>query len=187
MIRCYITDRHSAGGTAGVLDCIGRALRQGVDLIQIREKDMQARDLLALLEQAMALPNPGGTRILVNTRADVAIAAGAHGLHLPADSIPAARWRVLIPRGWIITQSCHTLDEVRAAKDADFILFGPVFAPRSKPGEGVGLEMLARAVRVSPAPVLALGGITASNAEECMQAGAAGIAAITLFQTPDPC
>lgn len=166
MIRCYITDRHSAGGTAEVLHCIGRALQQSVDLIQIREKDLPARNLLALVEQAVALPNPGGTRILVNTRADVGIAAGAHGLHLPAESIPAARWRAMLPPAWIVTQSCHTLDEVRAAMDADFILFGPVFAPRSKPGEGVGLELLARAIRISPAPVLALGGITASNAGE---------------------
>ncbi|MBX9601933.1 MAG: thiamine phosphate synthase [Bryobacteraceae bacterium] len=186
MIRCYITDRHSAGGTANVLRWIARALEQRVDLIQIREKDLSARELFALARQALTLPNPGGAGILVNTRADVALAAGAHGLHLPAGSIAPPAWRRIVPAGWIITMSCHTIPEVRAAAGADFLLFGPVFDPRSKPGQGAGLAALAQAVRATPVPVLALGGITSGNANECMAAGAAGIAAVTLFQTPDP-
>ena len=123
----------------------------------------------------------------MNTRVDVALAAGAAGAHLPAGSPAPHVWRALTPPGFLIGVSCHTLDEVRAAEDqgADYAVFGPVFAPRSKATglEPRGIEGLVQAVRAVRIPVLALGGITATNAEDCVQAGAAGIAAISLYQS----
>jgi thiamine-phosphate pyrophosphorylase len=187
VLRCYITDRRSLPPGSALIDRIAANLNAGVDWVQIREKDFSARDLLDLTVQVLSLPNPHGSKILVNTRVDVALAAGAAGAHLPAGS-PAPRvWREITPRGFLIGVSCHTLDELRAAEDqgADYAVFGPVFAPRSK-GTAVkprGIEGLTQAVRAVRIPVLALGGITAANAQDCVQAGAAGIAAISLYQS----
>ena len=185
-IACYITDRRLLAPPAALLDAIARNLAQGTDWIQIREKDLPARDLFHLVRSALALPNPSGSRILVNTRVDVALAAGAAGAHLPAGSPPAKTWRPLTPPGFLIGVSCHTVDEVRAAESdgADYAVFGPVFAPRSKasPLAPRGLEDLSRAARAVRIPVLALGGITSVNLEDCLAAGAAGVAAISLFQ-----
>ena len=123
----------------------------------------------------------------MNTRVDVALAAGAAGVHLPAGSPASHAWRVITPAGFLIRVSCHTPDEVRAARNqgADYVVFGPVFAPRSKATslEPRGIEGLTQAVRAVRIPVLALGGVTAANAEDCFQAGAAGIAAISLYQS----
>jgi thiamine-phosphate pyrophosphorylase len=117
----------------------------------------------------------------------VALAAGAAGAHLPAGSPAPHHWRAITPPEFLIGFSCHTLDEVRAAQDdgADYAVFGPVFAPRSKATalEPRGIEGLAQAVHAVRIPVLALGGITAANAEDCRQAGAAGIAAISFYQS----
>jgi thiamine-phosphate pyrophosphorylase len=186
-IRCYITNRRSLAGSIALIENIARNLTAGVEWIQIREKDLSARDLFDLTQQVLSLPNPHDSKILVNTRIDVALAAGAAGTHLPAGS-PAPRiWRAFTPPGFLIGVSCHTLEEVRAAEDqgADYAVFGPVFAPRSKAAalEPRGIEGLAQAARAVRIPVLALGGITAANAEDCVQAGAAGIAAISLYQS----
>jgi thiamine-phosphate pyrophosphorylase len=185
--RCYITDRHSLPAGISLIDNIARNLADGVEWIQIREKDLSTRDLFDLTRQALSLPNSHRSRILVNTRLDVALAAGAAGAHLPAGS-PAPRfWRAITPPGFLIGVSCHSLDEVCAAQDhgADYAVFGPVFAPRSKAAglEPRGIEGLAQAVRAVNIPVLALGGITAANADDCILAGAAGIAAISLYQS----
>ena len=187
MLRCYITDRHSLPAGVTLIDNIACNLADDIEWIQIREKDLSAQDLLDLTRQVLSLPNPHGSKILLNTRVDVALAAGGAGAHLPAGS-PAPRiWRALTPPGFLIGVSCHTLDEVCAAQDqgADYAVFGPVFAPRSKATglEPRGIEGLAQAVRAVSIPVLALGGITATNAEDCIQAGAAGIAAISLYQS----
>ncbi len=185
-ITCYVTDRRLLTPPAALLDVIARNLERGIAWIQIREKDLPARDLLNLVESTLALPNPAGSRILVNTRVDVALAAGAAGAHLPAGSPPPKTWRPLTPPGFLIGVSCHTVDEVRAAESdgADYAVFGPVFAPRSKasPLAPRGLEDLARAARAVRIPVLALGGITSANREDCLAAGAAGVAAISLYQ-----
>jgi thiamine-phosphate pyrophosphorylase len=221
LIRCYITDRHTLRGET-LLDAIARNLRSGPDWIQIREKDLSARDLFSLVQAALVLPNPRGVRILVNTRADVALAAGAGGLHLPSGSpaprrfrslandvahalMPAAppllatpaevssglstqHARVIAPRhGFLIGVSCHSVAEVAAAEaaGADYAIFGPVFAPFSKASDlpPRGLEGLHQAAAAVSIPVLALGGITAANTANCVQADAAGIAGISLFQS----
>ncbi len=186
MKRYYITDRNHAGGTERLLEFVRRRLAEGVGMIQVREKDLPARELVSLVEQVLAMPNPGGARILVNSRADVALACGAHGVHLPGDSIPPRELHPIVPEGFRIGVSCHTPEEARRAEaeGASFVVFGPVFPPLSKPATGppAGLEELATVCRAAGIPVYALGGVTAGNAPDCIRAGAAGIAAISMFQ-----
>ena len=182
MLLYAITDRTQLA--TPLVERIGLLLAAGVDYLQIREKDLGGRELLALVDEVMALPNPHGTRILVNERVDVALAAGAHGVHLPAHAPPPSRIRAIAPAGFLIGVSCHTAEEVKGAdaEGADLVVFGPVFETPSKRvyGPPVGVEALERAARGRRMPVLALGGITLDNFRQCR--GAAGIAAIRLLQ-----
>jgi thiamine-phosphate pyrophosphorylase len=166
-----------------LLDAIARNLVAGVTWIQIREKDLSARALFQLVDAARKLPNPHATKIIVNTRADVALAAGAAGVHLPSGSPPARFWR---RPGFLVGVSCHSVDDVQQAEaeGADYVVFGPVCPPRSKTalGEPRGLEGLRCAAAAVKIPVLALGGVTRDNSDACVSAGAAGIAGITIFQ-----
>ena len=180
MRRYYITDRKQVGGVDPLIECIAR--NAGVDWIQIREKDLPVRDLCDLVRQALKVA--GESKVLVNSRVDVALASGAHGVHLPAGSIPPLEWRRIVPAGFLIGVSCHTVAELQAADAADFAVYGPVFRPLSKADyrPSIGLDGLREGCRAARVPVLALGGVTWENAVDCVAAGAAGVSGITLFQ-----
>lgn len=183
MIRYYITDRRQLGGIDRLLESIARNIAAGVEYVQIREKDLPPRDLAALVRKVLAIRGAHPTKILVNTRADIAIACGADGVHLPSDT-PILNHGI---PGFLTAVSCHTIDGLCEAQSAgaSFAVYGPVFPPRSKlhTGPVTGLDQLREACRAVRIPVFALGGITSENAAACIQSGAAGIAAITLFQS----
>lgn len=158
--------------------------RAGVDFIQVREKQLSGRELLAFCRKLRAAIPPGRPKLLVNSRLDVALAAGFDGVHCPADGLPPSRLRPLVPPEFLIVQSCHSAVEVVTAEGADFCVFGPVFTTPSKLAFGppLGLEALGAATQCGR-PVLALGGVNPGNAAQCLAQGAAGIAGIRLFAT----
>ena len=158
-----------------------RAAREGVEMFQIRAKELSARELSGLVRSVLRVAQR--SRILVNTRTDVALACGAHGVHLPAESMTPDTVRRITPGGFLIGVSCHTIQELRAAEreGADFAVYGPVFPSVTKSLTPIGIEAFREAARSVRLPVYALGGITARNAEQCIAAGAAGVAGISLF------
>lgn len=182
---CYITDRRALG-TSGLLPRIAAAVGAGVNLVQIREKDLSARELALLTREALGLARNTSTRIIVNDRLDVALALGADGIQLGRASLPIAEARRMAPPKWLIGASCHSLKEALDAESsvADYILLGPIFPTPSKFrfGPPLGIERLREVAGRVKIPVLALGGITLERVRECREAGAAGIAAIRLFQ-----
>jgi thiamine-phosphate pyrophosphorylase len=246
----YITDRTQFPGPEHrrrerLLEKMAEAARAGVDYIQLREKDLPARELELLARDAVRICRETGnekreTKLLVNSRSDIALASGADGVHLPTDDVLAsdarAIWSAVLTRNLkleapcgreaerseagrpqepapsevegksgaergscVIAVSCHSLDEVRLAEahGADFAVFGPIFEKRGT-SLSVGLDALraachrsargdrkTEAVEFGTMPVLAIGGITVENARACFEAGAAGIAAIRLFQQHD--
>ena len=200
---CYVTDRRAfpppsrctastpSGWAAHLLDTIARAVATGVDLVQLREKDLTGKALLDLA-QAANVRAPG--KLIINDRLDVALAARAAGVHLGGESVPVSEVTRLrgnggestLPHGFLVGRSCHSLEEALEAErsGADYVFFGPVFATPSKAqfGPPQGLDALAAVCRGLRIPVLAIGGITLESAATCVAAGAAGIAAIRLFQ-----
>src|SRR5262252_293433 len=134
MVRYYITDRRSAGGQERLLVYVQRAIDAGVDLIQVRERDLSGRELTSLTAQILRLSAGSRTRILVNDRTDIAMAAAAHGVHLRDDSVSPQDLRCVVPAGFVVAVSAHSRNGILRAQTegADFVVFGPVFAPRSK-------------------------------------------------------
>ena len=196
MLVYYITDRAQFAGNEDqrrrqVVERIRWAARCGVDFIQLREKDLGGRELEALAGTAVEAIRGGGhkTRLLINSRTDIALAAGAAGVHLRAKDISPAEVRRVWRNAGIeseptVAVSCHTQPEVIAAESAgaDFAVLAPVFEKQNRARTaGAGLEALQQACR-QPIPVLALGGITLANANSCLHAGAKGIAGIRIFQ-----
>jgi thiamine-phosphate pyrophosphorylase len=172
LLSYFISDRLLCGGLPQLLDIIVRQMARGVDYIQIREKDLPAREVFAFVSAVLSHRAESKSKILVNDRADIARAAGADGVHLPSESPNAT-----LP-GLIVFRSCHTIEQVRLA-NADFVTFSPVFTSPGK-GQPAGLEAL-RLACVQGQRVFALGGVTLANAAACVEAGAVGIAGIRLF------
>lgn len=190
-----MTDRNALSGTPAtarelLLERIKIAAQAGVDWIQIREKDLSGRELAALAGEALRIA-PAPCRILINDRLDVACAIRAAGLHLTEQSFPIVDAKKFVkerglPSPFLVGVSTHSLQAARAAADsgADYVIFGPIFATPSKSiyGPPQGIDRLAEVCRSISIPVLVIGGITAEKASACAVAGAAGIAAIRLFQ-----
>jgi thiamine-phosphate pyrophosphorylase len=186
---CYITDRRALGPRQ-----LGRLIETtaeaGIDMVQIREKDMPARAVLDLATSALDITRGTSTRIVVNDRLDIALATGADGVHLGGESMPAAAvrgaLRPAVKDSFWIGVSCHSLDEVRAAEaaGASYVLLGPIFDTASKRvyGPPLGLEALREAARICRIPLLAVGGVTLERVRPCLEGGATGIAGISIFQ-----
>jgi thiamine-phosphate pyrophosphorylase len=184
---CLITapGRSADDDERELLARLAAAARAGVQLIQIRRSDLDGGALARLVEQAILAVRGTSTRVLVNDRVDVALAVGAHGVHLRADSMPAGAVRSLAPPGFVIGRSVHDTGEAVAAAGQgglDYLLFGTVFATRSKPDTLLsGTEALRTACASVALPVLAIGGMTPSRLGEVARAGAAGFGAIGFF------
>jgi thiamine-phosphate pyrophosphorylase len=173
----------------GILQLAEAAVAARVDLLQLREKNLNARVLYELSRQVAELAQGSVTRVLVNDRADIARAAGANGVHLTTASLEASVIRRAFGAEFLIGVSTHSAEDVRAARHqgADFVVFGPVFETESKRayGEPLGLEMVKKVTaQLESFPVLAIGGVTIERVASCFRAGATGIAAIRLLNDP---
>jgi thiamine-phosphate pyrophosphorylase len=188
-IICLVTAGH--GREHALLDLIAEAAQAGIDLIQIRERGLDDRALLNLTRHAVEATRGTASRIVVNDRVDVALTARASGVHLRGDSFAAGGIRALAPPGFLIGRSVHDPAEAAAVESGggcDYLLFGTVFPSTSKPptdpiaGPGALREVCTRV----GIPVLAIGGISIENVRQVAACGAAGIAAISLFERGDP-
>ncbi|MGE3536669.1 MAG: thiamine phosphate synthase [Candidatus Tectimicrobiota bacterium] len=190
--RLYVvTDRQQTGGRA-LDEVVAAAARGGAGAIQLREKDLSARDLYALGARLQAALAPYNVPLFINDRLDVALALAAAGVHLAGHSLPTAEARRLLGSGPLLGVSTHSLDEARHAADegADFVVFGPVFTTPSKLAYGPpqGLQRLTELTRQLTIPVLAIGGIDLTNLSQVLEAGAYGVAMIrAVLAAPDPC
>jgi thiamine-phosphate diphosphorylase len=190
-VICLVTDRRrlvsGSAAPATARRClvaqVRRAVDAGVDLVQVRERDLPAASLAALVAELLDVTRGTSTRLVVNDRIDVAIACDADGVHLRGDSIPTEAARRLAPRGFLIGRSVHGAEEAVAAGGADYLVAGTVFRSASKDATAalIGIDGLRAIVRAADRPVLAIGGITDARLDEVARSGAAGIAAIGLF------
>jgi thiamine-phosphate pyrophosphorylase len=210
LLLYYITDRMQLANDEEnrqrrLLDKIEEAAAAGVDYVQLRERDLSIRKLESLAKEAIGRVRGTATKLLINSRVDVAISVGADGVHLRSNDLPASEARAIWAKSTgrtdcLIGVSCHSPTEVLSAEGhgADFVVFGPVLGKQGSERPPVGVDALRTAShRGVPAdkkvetgrsllmPVLALGGVTLENALVCVEAGAGGIAAIRLFQEND--
>lgn len=190
-VVCMITDRHRtrSGDVDGVVERVATAARAGVQVIQVRERDLDGGPLLSLVRRCVEAVAETRARVVVNDRVDVAIAAQAHGVHLRGDSMPATRVRSVAPPEFLVGRSVHARDEaVRAADDGglDYLIWGPVFATGGKQPQAGGLSELTAVAAATPLPVLAVGGISTSTVAALAKSGVSGFAAIGMFaDTPE--
>jgi thiamine-phosphate diphosphorylase len=184
-VICMVSDRHRVGGEDGLVSCVRAAAGAGVHMVQIREKDLDARALCDLVARCVDAVVGTRTRVLVNDRLDIAIAAGAHGVHLPAAGAPAPRLRAVAPPAFVVGRSVHGVPEaaeVARAGGLDYLLFGTVFQTASKPATvASGLDVMREAASAVSLPLLAIGGVTLQRLPGIAAAGASGFAAIALF------
>jgi thiamine-phosphate pyrophosphorylase len=210
LLLYYITDRVQLAGDEAnrrrrLLDKIAEAADAGVNYIQLRERDLTVRDLASLATEAVVRMRGTKARLLINSRVDVALAVGTDGVHLRSNDIAASEARAIWAKSTgrtdgVIGVSCHSLSEVLSAEGhgADFVVFGPVFGKQGSDQPPVGLDVLSAVARRGSRadkkveagqslhmPIVALGGVTIESARACVEAGAAGIAAIRLFQDND--
>lgn len=182
---CYITDRKSLAPQS-LLPHLEAVVKAGVDLIQLREKDLATPGLVELANAAVAAASKSETRIVINDRLDIAMAVGAHGVHLGGQSMPPEVIRRNAGNDFLIGASCHSLGEALKAENggADYILFGPIFDTPSKRqyGPPLGLKKLSEVAGRVQIPILALGGIAVERVRACLDAGAQGVAGVRLFQ-----
>lgn len=188
---CLVTDRRRLAGEDAPLAfarrCLaaqaGHAVDAGIDLIQLREPDLEAADLATLARDLLQVLRGSTTRLVVNDRLDVAIVCGASGVHLRGGSIPVAAARRIAPRGFLVGRSVHTVDEAAEAAGADYLIAGTVFESASKPAEHelLGLGGLRAITSSTSAQVLAIGGVVPDSCDAIAAAGAAGVAAIGMF------
>jgi thiamine-phosphate pyrophosphorylase len=186
---CIVTRVRGREGSAersALLERLATAAAAGATMVQVRERQLDDRDLVGFVEQLAGRLRPAGVQVVVNDRTDIALAAGADGVHLKSHAPPAPEVRRIVPRTFLVGRSVHAGDEavaVAAAGGCDYLLFGTVFPSASKPaGHHVaGLDALAAVCRGVSVPVLAIGGITAERVGAAVAAGASGVAAISVF------
>ena len=167
------------------------AVEAGVDYLQVRERDLETAELGKVVEAIVAIAAGSPTRVVVNDRLDVALACGAAGVHLRGDSVPAAAVRRMVPAGFLVGASVHTVAEaLNAGPDVDYLVAGTVWPTRSKPTASLdtllGLDGLARIAAGVAVPVLAIGGVTLDRLATIAWTGAAGAAAIAMFMSESP-
>jgi thiamine-phosphate pyrophosphorylase len=187
-----VTDRRRLAGQAAderqAFECVLRqakhAIEAGIDVIQIRERDLDGAALATLVGAVVALARGSRTKVVVNDRLDIALTAGAAGVHLPADSLPPAGVRAIVPSGFIVGRSVHSVDEALGiAGNADYLIAGTIWPSESKPAHAplLGLTGVAAIAHAVSVPVLAIGGVTTERFELIRDTGASGVAGIGLF------
>ncbi|MFQ5532719.1 MAG: thiamine phosphate synthase [Candidatus Methylomirabilales bacterium] len=184
-----VTDRTQTSGRS-LEEVVGAALDGGAKAFQLREKDLEARELAALTQRLLGLIHPAGGLLLINDRIDVAVAVGADGVHLSQRGLPPPVARRLLGPGRLLGVSCHSLTEAEEAQDggADFVLLGPIFFTPSKASYGppLGLGVLRDVRPHIRLPILAIGGISHTNRAEVLSAGADGVAVVSaIMAAPD--
>ena len=176
-----VTDRSALPATS-LQDAVESCLAAGLKAVQLREKDLPVRDLLGLAHALRDSTRRHGARLLINDRADVALAVGADGVQRAGTSLPVSALRAISPPGFLIGASVHAVDEARTAESdgADFLLFGPVYDTPSKRRYGApqGIAALERVTSAVGKPVFGVGGVTPARVAEVVRAGAAGVAVI---------
>jgi thiamine-phosphate pyrophosphorylase len=190
-VLCLVTDRRRLcpetiafeAARRRLIDQAKWAVTSNVDLIQVRERDLETADLATLVSDLVRVSRGSGTRVVVNDRLDVALACGADGVHLRHDSVRAETVRTIAPAGFLVGRSVHGPAEAEGAGPVDYLIAGTVFPTPSKPAATpiLGLDGLADVVQAVAVPVLAIGGITRERLDEVAATGAAGAAGIGLF------
>jgi thiamine-phosphate pyrophosphorylase len=193
MMLHLVTERHRLAGAAEgearvscLLEQIRHAAAAGLDVVQLRELDLDSAPLRALAAAALEALAGSRTRLVINERLDVALAVGAHGVHLRSSSMAAERVRQLAPPGFLVGRSVHSVDEAQAAGPVDYLIAGSVWLTAAKPAghPAIGLPGLGRIVAAATVPVLAIGGVQPARAAEIGASGAAGVAAIEAWMAP---
>ncbi len=190
MILHLVTDRRRlapaadlSSALACVVDQAREAVTAGIDVIQVRERDLEGRPLVALVTSVVQVTRGSTTKVVVNDRLDVALAAGADGVHLRADSLEASHVRAIAPSPFLVGRSVHSIGEAQTAGPVDYLIAGTAWPTRSHPAEwrvlgAAGLQAVISAVHL---PVIAIGGIGPEHFAAVAATGAAGVAGIGLF------